>query len=163
MHLLPSRSSLAHGRQKIAEREAAIAELRATRDAALEGQLVVSDSSATPEPEEGAEGGEDADRAHHRAERRRAKAMAKAEAATARLRQLEGAHGRSASTPSSEDDDAMWDYIDVDVAAPPKHADLDSPAGRCACRNIVIGRGALTRCCLTGSSSSRGRYGICTG
>ncbi|KAL1940721.1 hypothetical protein VTO73DRAFT_7762 [Trametes versicolor] len=117
-------------RQKIAEREAAIAELRATRDAALEGQLVVSDSSATPEPEEDAEGVEDADRAHHREERRRAKAMAKAEAATARLRQLEGAHGRSASAPSSEDDDAMWDYIDVDVAAPPKLADLESPTGR---------------------------------
>ncbi|OJT02938.1 hypothetical protein TRAPUB_6477 [Trametes pubescens] len=127
---LQHRAKCLQRRQKIAEREAAIAELRATRDAALEGQLVVSDSSATPEPEEGAEGGEDADRAHHRAERRRAKAMAKAEAATARLRQLEGAHGRSASTPSSEDDDAMWDYIDVDVAAPPKLADLDSPAGR---------------------------------
>lgn len=130
MLLPPSRSSVAHGRQKIAEREAAIAELRATRDAALEGQLVASDSSATPEPEEGAEG-EDADRAHHKAERRRAKAMAKAEAATARLRQLEGAHGRSASAPSSEDDDAMWDYIDVDVAAPPKLADLNSSVGRC--------------------------------
>ncbi|KAI0766129.1 hypothetical protein BD413DRAFT_571558 [Trametes elegans] len=117
-------------RQTISDREAAIAELRATRDAALDGELVVSDSSATPEPEEGMEG-DDADRAQLRAARRRAKALAKAEAASARLRQLEGATGgRSASLPSSEDDDAMWDGMDGDVAIPPKLADLDSPAGR---------------------------------
>ncbi|KAI0630482.1 hypothetical protein C8Q77DRAFT_1219460 [Trametes polyzona] len=126
---LQHRAKCLQRRQKISEREAAIAELRATRDAALEGELVVSDSSATPEPEEGAEVDE-ADRERLRAERRRAKALAVAQAASAQLRQLQGAQARSASTPSSEDDDAMWDYVDVDVAVPPKLADLDSPAGR---------------------------------
>ncbi|KAI0358176.1 hypothetical protein OH77DRAFT_1421476 [Trametes cingulata] len=117
-------------RQKISDREAAVAELRATRHAALEDELI-SDSTASPEPEEGPEG-DDADRAQVRAERRRAKAMAlgDAGAGTGRLRYPEGTNGRSASAPSSEDDDAMWDYIDVDVARPPKLADLDSPAGR---------------------------------
>ena len=69
-------------------------------------------------------------------ERRRAKAMAKAEAAAAKLRQLEGANGRSASAPSSEDEDGVWDYMDVDVVPARKLADLDSAAGRCVCRNL---------------------------
>ena len=61
--------------------------------------------------------------------------MAKAEAATARLRQLEGARpgpgrGASAPSPSSEDDDAKWDYMDADMVLPPRLAELDSPAGR---------------------------------
>ena len=66
-------------------------------------------------------------------DRRRARAMAKAEATSARLRQLEeprGAAARDPSAPSSEDDDAMWDYMDVDVALPPRLADLDTPTGR---------------------------------
>ncbi|KAI0332675.1 hypothetical protein GY45DRAFT_1335357 [Cubamyces sp. BRFM 1775] len=116
-------------RQKITDREAAIAELRATRDAALEGELIVSDSSDTPELDDATEA-ELADRALMKTERRRAKAMAKAEAASAKLRQLEGANGRSASAPSSEDEDGVWDYMDVDVVPTRKLADLDSAAGR---------------------------------
>ncbi|KAL7280665.1 hypothetical protein ACG7TL_005604 [Trametes sanguinea] len=114
-------------RQKITNHEAAIAELRATRDAALDGELIISDSSATDDAEEGMDT-EDADRERMRAERRHAKALAKVEAATARLRQLEGAHDQT--PPSSEDDDAAWDQMDVDVVCPPKLADLDSPIGR---------------------------------
>ncbi|RPD64078.1 hypothetical protein L227DRAFT_571646 [Lentinus tigrinus ALCF2SS1-6] len=117
--------------QKISDREAEIGELRATRDAALEGDLEVSDSGGSPDPDDS----DDPDSERQRAERRRAKAMAKAEAATARLRQLEGARlglgrGASAPSPSSEDDDAMWDYMDADMVLPPRLAELDSPAGR---------------------------------
>ncbi|TBU24181.1 hypothetical protein BD311DRAFT_730013 [Dichomitus squalens] len=116
--------------QKISGREAEIAELRATRDAALEGELEVTDSSANSDPEED-DDEDDTDRERRKAERRRAKALAKAEAAAARLRQLEDARaGRAGSVASSEDDDAMWDYMDVDMVLPPRLADLDSPSGR---------------------------------
>lgn len=120
--------------QKISDREAEIAELRATRDAALEGELEVSDSSGSPDLEDEEEDELDpTDRERRKAERRRAKAFAKAEAAAARLRQLEEPRpGRSASLASSEDDDAMWDYMDIDAVHPPKLADLESAPGRYA-------------------------------
>ncbi|KAI0675646.1 hypothetical protein C8Q78DRAFT_1005757 [Trametes maxima] len=118
-------------RQKISDRDAAVAELRASRDASIEGEPV-SDSSSTPDPDAEADEVDELDQEHLHLERRRAKALAKAEAVSARQRQLEGANGRSASAPSSEDDDAMWDYMDVEVAPAPKLADLDSPAGRLA-------------------------------
>ncbi|KAI0793704.1 hypothetical protein C8Q74DRAFT_1346610 [Fomes fomentarius] len=120
--------------QKISDREAEIAELRATRDAALEGELDVSDSTGTADADADGEDEEvdDADRERQKAERRRAKAVAKAEAAAARLRQLEEprAGGRAASVGSSEGDDAMWDCMDTDTAVPPRLANLDSPSGR---------------------------------
>ena len=120
------------GSQKISDREAEIAELRATRDAALVDELEVSDSSVNSGTEEGDDGGDRADRARQKAERRRVKAQAKADVAAARLRQLEEAPraGRGGSVASSEDDDAMWDYMDIDMVLPPRLADLDSPAGR---------------------------------
>ncbi|KAI1790221.1 hypothetical protein LXA43DRAFT_1017043 [Ganoderma leucocontextum] len=129
---LQHRAKCLEKHQKISEREAEIAELRATRDAALEGELEVSDSSANSEMEEGDDGGDSADRERQKAERRRAKATRKAEAAAARLRQLEEAPrpGRAGSMASSEDDDAMWDYMDIDMVLPPRLADLDSSAGR---------------------------------
>lgn len=137
MPQLGQRSCFSHtpffpGSQKISDREAEIAELRATRDTALVDELEVSDSSANSEAEEGDDGGDSADRARQKAERRRVKAQAKADAAAARLRQLEEAPrpDRGGSVASSEDDDAMWDYMDIDMVLPPRLADLDSPAGR---------------------------------
>ena len=88
--------------------------------------------------EEGDDGGDSADRTRQKAERRRAKAQAKADAAAARLRQLEDIRaGRAGSVASSEDDDAMWDYMDVDMVLPPRLADLDSPSGRCVSLCLV--------------------------
>ncbi|TFK78788.1 hypothetical protein K466DRAFT_606663 [Polyporus arcularius HHB13444] len=112
-------------RQKLSDREAGIAELRATREAALEGDLEMSDSDGSLDPD---------DSDYPERERQRVKAMGK-EVATARLRQLEGARlgtgrGASAPSPSSEDDDAMWDYMDADSVLPPRLAELYSPAGR---------------------------------
>ena len=67
------------------------------------------------------------------------KAQAKADAAAARLRQLEESPrpDRGGSVASSEDDDAMWDYMDVDMVLPPRLADLDSPSGRCVSLCLV--------------------------
>ena len=97
----------------------------------------MTESSANSETEEGDEA-DDADRERRKAERRRAKALAKAEAAVARLRQLEDIRaGRAGSVASSEDDDAMWDYMDVDMVLPPRLADLDSPSGRCVSLCLV--------------------------
>ena len=106
-----------------------MAQLRAERDAALEGEL--SDSSG--EVDELEDDDDEADeRERRKADRRHAKAMAKAEAAAARLRLLEDAARppRAGSGASSEDDDAMWDYMDVDMALPQRLADLDAPPGR---------------------------------
>ena len=121
--------------QKLADKDAEIAQLRAERDAALRGEY--SDTSGEAEErDELDEDDEDADMGSApptKVDRRRARAMAKAEATSARLRQLEEprvAAARDPSAPSSEDDDAMWDYMDVDVALPPRLADLDTPTGR---------------------------------
>ncbi|KAH9940791.1 uncharacterized protein BXZ73DRAFT_75337 [Epithele typhae] len=107
--------------QKINDREAEIAQLRAERDSALRGEM--SDSSSERDELED----DDPMDSRTKDERRRAKA----EAAGARLRQLEEVQtGRTGSGGSSSDDDAMWDHMDVDMALPPRLADLEAPAGR---------------------------------
>ena len=87
----------------------------------------MSDSGGSPGSDDS-----DVDSERRRAERRQAKAMAKAEAAAARLRLLEDAARppRAGSGASSEDDDAMWDYMDVDMVLPQRLADLDAAPGR---------------------------------
>ena len=113
--------------QRISDREAEIAQLRAAREAALEGDL--SDSSDGEVDELDEEG--NAERERRKEEHRRAKALAKAEALAAQLRQLEDSRtGRPSSGASSEDDDAMWDYMDIDLVLPPRLADLDTNPGR---------------------------------
>ncbi|OBZ73750.1 hypothetical protein A0H81_06217 [Grifola frondosa] len=125
--------------QKRTQRELEVAELRAQRDAMREGDIPMSEDGAEdsdePESEEGVESGDEEEkirrRAQKREERKRLKAITKAEAAAARLRQLEdGMMARktrtSTSLASSDDDD---DDMDVDML-PLQLADLDSPAGR---------------------------------
>ncbi|KAI0820269.1 hypothetical protein BC628DRAFT_1505971 [Trametes gibbosa] len=132
---LQHRAKCLQRRSKIPERGA---ELRSGG-----GDTGVSETSGSPEPEEGRMDVDvaDADRERQRAERQRAKA----EAAPARLRRLGGgaASASAVPPPSSEgdddddeddDDDAPWDYAEgaVAVAVLPKLADLDSPEGRLA-------------------------------
>ncbi|KAI0741382.1 hypothetical protein C8Q80DRAFT_132696 [Daedaleopsis nitida] len=119
--------------QKMSDRDAEIAELRASRDAALQGELEASDSTGTADVDELEDDDDDdrPDRDGRTAERRHAKVMEKAEAATVRLQQLEDP--RAGTPASSGDDDGEGeDYMDVDTAPVPaaRLADLNSPAGR---------------------------------